>query len=193
MSVKKSRVCVAIRSGQIRGGIILILCVILAAGCISSSPDQETASLSPSSSVAISPISQALGHCPHDTAAGNVTTEPEIAINPLPDHALGDNVTFTGTTNLAVGEPLLLKVSSTEFTPCPKGVVSSDSVDPCSNGFTGTVSVSSGNCNVNSWVWSVDTSQHGFQPGYQYLLVVSGRNGQVQNATLFNILTPSKK
>jgi hypothetical protein len=140
----------------------------------------------------MSPVSQAPGQCPQETSAGNIMTSPEIAISLVPDHALGDNVTFNGTTNLAVGEPLLLKVSSTEFTPCPKGVVSSDSVDSCSNGYTGTILVSQGNCGVNTWAWSVDTSQHGFQPGYQYLIVVSGRNGQVQNATLFNILTPSK-
>jgi hypothetical protein len=38
------------------------------------------------------------------------------------------------------------------------------------------------------WSWTVDTSQHGFQPGSQYLLIVTGRRDQVENTTLFTLV-----
>lgn len=133
------------------------------------------------------PVPPAITKCPQQTPAGNLTNAPEIAIDPVPDHALGDIITFTGTTNLAAGEPLVLEIYSAEFVPCPKGPSLTDSVNPCGDGFAGNISVSQGKCGLNTWAWSVDTSQHGFQPGGQYLLSVSGRNGEIQNSALFNI------
>jgi len=133
------------------------------------------------------PVPPAITVCPQQTSAGNLTNVPEIAIDPVPDHALGEIVTFTGTTNLAAGEPLVLKIDSAEFVPCPKGPSLPDSVNPCGEGFAGNLSVTMGNCGINIWSWSVDTSQHGFRPGGQYLLSVSGRNGGIHNSALFNI------
>jgi hypothetical protein len=133
------------------------------------------------------PVTPAITVCPQQTPAGNLTNAPEIAIDPVPDHALGENITFTGTTNLAAGEPLVLKIDSGEFVPCPKVPSGSDSVNPCGGGFAGNVSVTVGNCGINTWSWSVDTSQHGFQAGGRYLLSVSGRNGGVEKHTFFNI------
>jgi hypothetical protein len=66
------------------------------------------------------PVTPAITVCPQKTPAGNLANAPEIAINPVPDHALGDLIDFTGTANLAAGEPLVLKIYSAEFVPCPK-------------------------------------------------------------------------
>jgi len=147
-------------------------------------PEITKQAFSPDSTGAVTP---AITVCPQQTPSGNHANVPEIAIDPVPNHALGDIITFTGTTNLAEGELLELKINSAEFVPCPKGLFLPDSVNPCGEGFAGTVSVRWGNCGVNTWSWSVDTSQHGFQPGGQYILVTNGGNGQVQNYTLFNI------
>lgn len=133
------------------------------------------------------PVTPAITVCTQKTPAGNHTNAPEIAIIPVPDHALGDIITFTGTTNLAAGEPLVLKIYSAEFVPCPKVPSGLDSVSPCGGGFTGNVTVTPGNCGINTWSWAVDTSQHGFQPGGQYILWVNGRDGGVQNSAIFNI------
>jgi len=133
------------------------------------------------------PVTPAITVCPQKTPTGNLANASEIVIDPVPDHALGDIITFTGTTNLAVGEPLVLKIYSAEFVPCPKGPSLPDSVNPCGEGFTGNVTVTLGNCGINTWSWPVDTSQHGFQPGGQYLLWVNGRDGGVQDSAIFNI------
>jgi hypothetical protein len=133
------------------------------------------------------PVTPAITVCPQKTPAGNLANAPEIAINPVPDHALGDLIDFTGTANLAAGEPLVLKIYSAEFVPCPKVPSGLDSVSPCGGGFTGNVTVTLGNCGINTWSWPVDTSQHGFQPGGQYLLWVNGRDGGVQDSAIFNI------
>ena len=194
MSVKKGWAWLSIRPGYICGGLLLFFCVVLAAGCLSSFSGPGNASLSPSSSmVSVSPVSQASGQCPQETAAGNVTNASEIIFDPTPGHVFGDTITFSGTTNLAAGETLSLKILSTEFTPCAKGTGPSDLVSACSGGYFDTVIIQPGNCGVNTWTWMVDTSQHGFQPNHQYILTASGRSGQVQNSTLFEILNSTEK
>ena len=151
------------------GSMMILVCIMVSAGCTShsvSSADQ----------------------CPQKTAAGNVTNASEILFDPVPDHALGDTITFSGTTDLAAGENLSLNIISTDFTPCAKGTGSSDLVTPCGGGYSGTVAIRSGTCGANTWSWMVDTSEHGFQPGQQYLLIASGSAGRVQNSTLFTLL-----
>lgn len=165
----------------------ILLCVMLAAGCISPIPGPGNTSPSSTTSVASPAPLPPTVRCPQKTPAGNLANASEIVINPVPDHALGDIIDFTGTTNLAAGEPLVPEIYSAEFVPCPKGPSLPDSVNPCGAGFAGNVSVALGNCGINTWSWPVDTSQHGFQPGGRYLLSVSGRNGEIQNYTLFNI------
>jgi len=182
-------------SGLLCAGMIILLCVLLTAGCLSSAPGQGL-SLGNTSPIAIppflsaSPVLPGSTPCPLTTGAGNVSNVPIITIDPVADHAAGDWITFTGTTNLAAGENLSLAVMSSDFHPCAKTETppSDDLVDPCSGGVTATVAVSPGNCGANTWSWTVDTSQHGFQPGSQYLLIVTGRQDQAVNTTLFTLL-----
>jgi hypothetical protein len=115
---------------------------------------------------------------------------PEIEIDPMPDHTIGDIISFGGTTNLHPGENLSLGIMSAEFIPCPKMVEISDGVCTCCGGLETTIAVSPGNCGNNTWSWSVNTSQHNFQPDSAYVLFATGRTAQA--SVLFNILDVPK-
>ena len=181
--------------GPLCAGMIILLCVVLTCGCITPSSGQN--SLPGNASTLAVPLSlppslelPGITPCPPVTGAGNVSNVPIITIDPVADHAAGDWITFTGTTNLAAGENLSLTVMSSDLHPCAKSETppSGDSVDPCSGGVTATVPVRPGRCGANTWSYTVDTSQHGFQPGSQYLLIVTGRQDQAVNTTLFTLL-----
>lgn len=180
------------------GSMMILVCIMVSAGCTSpwltrdNSPG-NTSVPSVSSTAHTSPSASSADQCPQKTAAGNATNASEILFDPVPDHALGDTITFSGTTDLAAGENLSLNIVSTDFTPCAKGTGSSDLVTPCGGGYSGTVTIRPGTCGANTWSWMVDTSEHGFQPGQQYLLIASGSAGRVQNSTLFTILSSEQK
>jgi len=169
-------------------GIVMFLALAYATvilwNAANPAPEIKKPAVLPDSSGSLTPV---VTRCPDRFPAGNTTGAPWIAIDPVPDHAPGEIINFTGTTNLAAGEPLVPEIYSAEIVPCPKGPTLPDSVNPCGEGFAGKISVALGNCGINTWSWSVDTSQHGFQPGGQYLLSVSGRDGKVQNSAFFNI------
>jgi hypothetical protein len=48
-------------------------------------------------------------------AGRNKETHHPAGLPPLPDHALGDKFTITGTTNLAVGDDLMVEIYSSSF------------------------------------------------------------------------------
>ncbi|WP_048068456.1 hypothetical protein [Methanoregula boonei] len=181
--------------GPLCAVILILLCVVLACGCITPSSGQN--SLPGNASTLAVPLSLPASlelpdstPCPLMSGSGNVSNVPIITIDPVANHAAGDWITFTGTTNMAAGENLSLTVMSSNFQPCAKTETppSYDSVNPCSGGVAATVAVSPGRCGANMWSWTVDTSQHGFQPGSQYLLIVTGRRDQVENTTLFTLV-----
>ncbi len=124
-------------------------------------------------------------------SVGNITLlvkDPEITIDPIPHHYIGDTITIEGTTNLAPGEMITLGIYSAEFIPCPKSsVYCSDSVGLCCGGISDTIAVAPGNCGINTWSWVVNTSQHGFRPGHPYIFDVTGRNRVVENSSLFTV------
>jgi hypothetical protein len=130
-----------------------------------------------------------------ETGTENVTgitlqvDEPEITIDPIPDHVLGDTITIGGTTNLHPGEMLTVQIYDGDFHPCAKcQVVSNDSVENCCGSFAPQVVVRPGNCGTNVWSLDVNTSYHDFSAGEPYVVASSGRDGRALSVTLFNIL-----
>jgi hypothetical protein len=115
-----------------------------------------------------------------------VVKNPEIIINPVPHHYVGDTITFDGTTNLPPGEMIVLGVYSIDFTMCPK-MQCSESVHYCCGGIQTTIAVIPGNCDINTWSWDVNTSQHGFQPDHHYAVSASGRERLVENTSVFTV------
>jgi hypothetical protein len=109
-------------------------------------------------------------------------------ISPVSHHYIGENITFHGTTNLPKGEAILLHIFSGEFVPCPKSTAGCEGqVRPCCGGFGDEVPVIAGPCDISSWSWDVNTSQHGFYPDGDYFIEAYGKGGLVGNSSFFTV------
>jgi hypothetical protein len=110
-----------------------------------------------------------------------IVENPTATINPVGDHYVGDKVTITGSTNLAVGDDLLVEIYSSSFKPTQKAQSGEFS------GSSGTVTVMPGTKGYNIWSFDVDTST--FKPD-EYILKVSGTTIEVTGSATFRILEP---
>ena len=90
---------------------------------------------------------------------------PLAFIHPIGNHAVGDTFTITGSTNLAVGNNLMIEITSSSFKPTQK--VQSGEF----SGSAGTVRVEPGADGLNRWSFDVDASS--FKPD-EYIVTVSG-------------------
>ena len=103
---------------------------------------------------------------------------PTAFINPIGDHVVGDRFTITGSTNLAVGNKLLIEITSSSFKPSQKSQSGEFS------GSSGTVTIEPGSGGMNQWSFDVDAST--FRPD-EYIVMVSGVVIEVTGSTTFNI------
>jgi len=104
--------------------------------------------------------------------------EPSSLINPIGNHYIGDRFTLSGSTNLAVGNDLLVEIYSSSFTPTQKEQGSEFS------GSSGTVKVVPGTGGYNTWSFDVDTST--FRAD-EYLVKVSGVTREVIASATFTV------
>jgi len=104
---------------------------------------------------------------------------PNAFIDPPGDHVVGDRFTVGGSTNLAVGDNLMVEITSSSFGPTQKGEASQFS------GVSGMVQVVPGTNGYNRWSFDVDTAA--FRPD-EYILKVSGITVDVTGSTTFNIV-----
>jgi hypothetical protein len=99
------------------------------------------------------------------TTVSFYVSNPSVMINPIGTVQVGDTFTINGSTNLAVGNDLLVEISSSSFQPTSK-------MQPAGfSGMNGMVKVMPGTGTTNSWSYPVDTSE--FTPD-QYTVTVSG-------------------
>lgn len=141
--------------------------------------------------VAAATIEQAI----RKTGTENVTginlkvKDLEIAIDPIPDHTLGDLIAIGGTTNLHPGELLEVQIFSGYFIPCAKcqEIVNDSVLSCCGNGFLRQITVVSGTCGTNTWSVGVDTTLHNFTAGMPYVITVYGRNSTVLKGSTFTL------
>jgi hypothetical protein len=92
-------------------------------------------------------------------------SNPNVMINPIGTVQVGDTFTINGQTNLAVGNDLLVEITSSSFLPTSK-------MQPAGfSGMSGMVKVMPGTGTANSWSYPVDSSE--FTPD-QYTVTVSG-------------------
>lgn len=103
---------------------------------------------------------------------------PVSLINPVGNHFIGDRFTITGSTNLAVGNDLLVEIYSSSFGPTQKVQGSGFS------GSTGTVKVVPGTGGYNTWSFDVDTSS--FRAD-EYIVRVSGVTQDVIASATFTV------
>ncbi|MDE4907852.1 DUF3821 domain-containing protein [Methanogenium marinum] len=106
--------------------------------------------------------------------------EPWIMIDAIGDQYVGETFTISGTTNLAVGDSLIVEATSSSFKPTDK------SQSGAFSGSSGTVLVTAGDKDgMNTWEFAVDASS--FTPD-EYIVTVEGiEAGQTATQT-FNVL-----
>jgi len=113
------------------------------------------------------------------TTVSFLVSPPNAFIDPPGDHVAGDRFTVGGSTNLAVGDNLMVEVTSSSFGPTQKGGASEFS------GVSGMVKVAPGTHGYNRWSFDVDTAA--FRPD-EYILKVSGITVDVTESTTFNLV-----
>ena len=113
------------------------------------------------------------------TSVSFLVSPPDVFIVPPGDHVAGDRFTVGGSTNLAVGDNLMVEITSSSFGPTQKGGGSQFS------GVSGMVQVVPGTNGYNRWSFDVDTAA--FRPD-EYILKVSGITVDVTESTTFNIV-----
>jgi hypothetical protein len=106
-------------------------------------------------------------------------SSPEALIRPIGTKYVGDTFTITGSTNLAVGDSLMVEITSSSFKPTQKAQSGEFS------GSSGTVQVMPGTNGYNRWSFDVDSST--FKPD-EYLVKVSGVTVDVTGSTTFVLL-----
>jgi len=168
--------------------MVLLIGTLFAVGCTLSSP--APAPIAESLNSPVTPTLPVTTERPI-TSLATVQYPQEnkslfITINPIVHHYLGDIITFNGTTNLPAGENITLGIYTTEFIPCSKSICCC-SVAPCCGGIGDTFTIIPGDHDINTWSWDVNTSEHGFREGYPYAFYVSGRNGLLENSSLFSV------
>jgi len=111
--------------------------------------------------------------------ASFVVNPPTAFIDPVGDRVVGDKFMVSGSTNIAVGDTLMVEITSSSFKPTSKTQGAEFS------GATGTVTVVPGTGSLNRWSFPVDAST--FRPD-EYIVKVSGMTIDVTGSTLFNIV-----
>ena len=112
-------------------------------------------------------------------SASFIVSSPTAFINPVGDHVVGEKFTISGSTNLAVGDNLMVEVTSSSFKPTYKSQSAEFS------GASGTVKIEQGSGALNRWSFPVDAST--FKPD-EYIVKVSGITVDATGSTMFNIV-----
>ena len=106
--------------------------------------------------------------------------EPWIMIDAVGDKYVGETFTISGTTNLAVGDNLIVEATSSSFKPTEK------TQSGAFSGASGTVLVTAGDKDgVNNWEFAVDASS--FTPD-EYIVTAEGVEAGVTATQTFNVL-----
>ena len=113
------------------------------------------------------------------TTVSFFVSRPATLIDPVGGHGVGDQFTITGSTNLAIGDTLMVEITSSSFKPTQKVQGSGFS------GASGTVQVVAGTNGYNRWSFAVDTSA--FRPD-EYVVKVSGLTVDVTGSATFSIV-----
>jgi PGF-CTERM protein len=105
--------------------------------------------------------------------------QPTINIQAVSPRMVGDKFTLAGTTNLAVGDNLLVSIVSSSFTATNK------SQSGAFAGYGGNCTVIAGpNPSQNQWSFPVDTGQ--FKPD-EYIITVSSVETSASSSTTFQV------
>jgi hypothetical protein len=113
------------------------------------------------------------------TTVSFFVSSPETLIRPIGTKYVGETFTISGSTNLAVGDTIIVEITSSSFKPTQKAQSGEFS------GSAGTVQVMPGTNGYNRWSFDVDSST--FRPD-EYVVKVSGMTVDVTGSTTFILL-----
>lgn len=134
--------------------VLLIIGMILIAGCIVSHSPENRTTISTSAIATLTPQSVPT-QCPPES--GNAT--PYIIINPIGNHTVGDVFEINGTTNLGVDSKIVLSLRGLIALQASQSDTSSPYAGPVEY-----VTIRQNICGPNSWSLPVNLS--GFRTGY---------------------------
>jgi trimeric autotransporter adhesin len=113
------------------------------------------------------------------TTVSFFVNSPTTLVNPIGEKYVGDKFTISGSTNLAVGDNLMVEITSSSFNPTQKLQSGEFS------GAAGTVQVMPGTNGYNRWSFDVDAST--YKPD-EYLVKVSGITVEVSGSSTFTLV-----
>jgi len=162
--------------------ILVMMAVLLAAGCAHTSGDGNNVGTSTKNAAALitsTPYgTQTLVQC---GSHNNLT--PEILVNPIGDHVIGDNFSLNGTTTLEAGQGIHISVYASTCDCAPIGQNDKIGEDPLV--FEQDATVTSGVCGENIWSVSVNASK--FRAD-EYVVTAGAVNRNVTGTSLFSIV-----
>jgi hypothetical protein len=160
--------------------LLLVICVLLAAGCISqpaaenpntNASDNTTAPLHMTTQATIPPIQ-------NSRESGNDETY-WIKIDPIGDHVVGDKVLVTGITNLPIGDEIIVDIYPATFAPTEKERLKADGTEPTP------IKVMKGMTGNNTWVYRVFDTTHSKKD--TYLVTAISITNHTTTTQLFNL------
>lgn len=159
----------------------MLIGTLIAAGCTTSPPGLLSAVKKPNfpATTIVPPATNAM-ESPVPTRYLLENESLFINFIPVPDTCLGYPVTFHGTTNLSAGDNITLGITTTAFHNCQKIVppCNPDTVNAvcCTGGgFRRPVTIVPGNGGINTWRFTINTSEYDFIPDLYEVRIVSGK------------------
>jgi hypothetical protein len=154
--------------------MIELLVILLAAGC-TGQPDfrNNTTNDTPITIPSVLVTQPVQTQC---LQTGNAT--PWIIINPINNHYIGDVFEINGTTNIGIDEKILIMIYGRPI-PIPY-----PGVPVPLNGLYGLCKAQQGDCGINIWSYSANTSEFNTP---DYFVRVGTENWTIENTTLFSV------
>jgi hypothetical protein len=150
--------------------LLLIVIVLLAAGCVGNRTAEITGATHSSTPTTITPTQT---QCPPQE-----NTTPWIRINPVSDHYVGDVFEINGTTNLEANTSLKIRIYQFHFYTEPKNL------PHIYTSLWENVTVMGDDCGTNRWSFSTNTSS--LLPD-EYFVVVTSENPFATNRSVFTL------
>jgi hypothetical protein len=158
--------------------LLLVIGTLVTSGCIFSTHTEEKTEMPFTPTLLSTTVKPVVTPVPE--VKPKQINSSEITIDPIPDHYLGDTVSFSGTTDLPTGENITLYIFSASIRGCTKNSppCKPDTVNRvCCTGesFHRSVTITPGSDGINTWSFSINTSEYDFVPDVYEVGTVSGK------------------
>ena len=161
--------------------VLLVVCVLLAAGCIASVGNGAGKSIKNVTEIIATTTHSETLTLPQCGSPKNST--PYVLINPMGYYVIGKNFRLNGTTNLETGKDIRISIYASVCDCAPLGQQDKNGENPLV--FEQDTAVTSGLCGENKWLVSVNTSK---LKADEYVVTASAVNQNVTGTSIFSIV-----